>query len=91
MHEMGIACSVLEAVQKELLPYPEKRAVRVALRIGQLAGVNTESLRFCFEAITKHSRWGPLQLEVEPCAGAELDLAYLEIEDAGEQVAAWTG
>lgn len=88
MHEMGIACSVLEAINKELEHYPEQRASKVALRIGEFAGVDTESLRFCFEAIVKQSELGPLALEIEWCrvadgfCGDELDLASLELDNA---------
>lgn len=89
MHEMGIACSILEAVGKELRLYPEQRASKVALRIGEFAGVDTESLRFCFEAIAKESAFAPLELEIEWCRvedgrrGDELELAYLELDDVG--------
>jgi Zn finger protein HypA/HybF involved in hydrogenase expression len=88
MHEMGIACSILEAVQKELERYPQQRASKLAVRIGEFAGVDTESLRFCFEAITKEFELAPLELEIEWCRvadgrrGDELELAYLETEDA---------
>ena len=51
MHEMGIASSILEAFQKELLLYPGYRAAKVGVLIGEFAGVDGESLRFCFEAI----------------------------------------
>src|ERR1019366_6355037 len=88
MHEMGIACSILEAVHKELQSYPDQRASKVALRIGEFAGVDTESLRFCFEVIAKESALARLELEIEWCRvedgrrGDELELAYLEIDDA---------
>jgi hypothetical protein len=90
MHEMGIACSVLEAVQKELARYPGQRAAKVGLRIGEFAGVDGESLRFCFEAIVKSSEAAPLELEIEWCRagderrGDELELAYLELEEIGQ-------
>jgi hydrogenase assembly chaperone HypC/HupF len=38
MHEMGIACSILEAVQRERERYPGKRVSKVGVRIGQFAG-----------------------------------------------------
>ena len=88
MHEMGIACSILEAVEKELLRYPGCRATKVGVRIGQFAGVDGESLRFCFEAITKGSsparRGLPLELDIELCASDELEMAHLELEDEEE-------
>jgi Zn finger protein HypA/HybF involved in hydrogenase expression len=88
MHEMGIASSVLEAVHKELLRYPGQRATKVGLRIGEFAGVDAESLRFCFDVLVKDSALAPLALEIETgrvdegARGDELDLAYLELEDA---------
>lgn len=80
MHEMGIACSVIEAVRKELLRYPAWRVLKVSVRIGEFAGVDSESLRFCLDAIVKDSPLAPLELIVVPCAGDELELGSLEIE-----------
>jgi hypothetical protein len=37
---MGIASSILEAVEKELLRYPGCRATKVGVRIGEFAGVD---------------------------------------------------
>jgi hydrogenase nickel incorporation protein HypA/HybF len=85
VHLMGIASSVLEAVQQELKQYPGERASRVGLRIGEYAAVDPDSLRFCFEAIAKSSGLEPLALEIEwRPAGAELEIAYLELEEAAE-------
>jgi len=85
MHEMGIANSVLEAVQKELEGYPGEKASRVGIRIGQHAAVDPDSLRFCFEAVVKSWHLQPLTLEIEwRPQGAELEIAYLELEEAVE-------
>ncbi|HML15818.1 MAG TPA: hydrogenase maturation nickel metallochaperone HypA [Bryobacteraceae bacterium] len=90
MHEMGIASSVLEAVHKELHRHPGNRAAKVGLRIGEYAGVDRESLEFCFEALVKGTPLEPLELEIELCRvadgrrGDELEMAYLELETAQE-------
>ncbi len=55
MHEMGIADSVLTAVIAETARYPGNRACKVGLRIGELAGIDPDSLRFCFDALIKDS------------------------------------
>ncbi len=68
MHEVGIAASVLDAVRAELGKRPGARAAAVGLRIGELSGVDTESLRFGFEALVKNSDLDPLRLEVESVA-----------------------
>ena len=67
MHEMGIAASVLDAVHQELRTYPQHRATKVALRIGEFAGVDPDSLQFCFEALVKGTDLEPLELEIEWC------------------------
>lgn len=87
MHEMGIAASVLEAVGRELTRYPGRRAVKVGLRIGEFAGVDAESVRFCFDVIVKDSPHPGLALTIVPGAGDELDFAWLELEDAQEEKA----
>jgi hypothetical protein len=43
--------------------------------------VDTESLRFCFEAIVKASPLAPLELAIEWRGGEELDLGSLELEE----------
>lgn len=87
MHEMGIAASVLKAVSTELERYAGRRAVKVGVRIGEFAGIDTESLRFCFEVISQSERGPRIDLDLiwcraaDGCTGEELDLAYLELED----------
>lgn len=82
MHEMGVANSILEAVHRELSRYPGQRAVKLVVRIGEFAGVDPESLRFCFDALVKGSEFEPLELSIDWRPGAEdLDLAYLELDD----------
>lgn len=92
MHEMGIASSILEAVHRELHRYPGKHAIKIGIRIGEYAGVDRESLAFCFEALVKGSEFEPLELVVEWCpagegrTGEELEFAYLELDDARQEV-----
>lgn len=81
MHEMGIASSVLEAVHRELHRYPGQRATKVGVRVGQFAGVDAESLRFCFDVLAKDSPLAPLEIEIETSPGDELDMAYLELDE----------
>ena len=67
MHELGIANSVLEAVKKECILHNGARPCKVGVRIGELAAIDQESLRFCFEAITRDTEYQSLQLEIELC------------------------
>ena len=65
MHEMGIANSILDGVVAELSRRPGSRATKVAVRVGELAGVDPDALSFAFEALTLESEFAGLQLEVE--------------------------
>jgi len=87
MHEMGIASSILDAVMRELQRFPGYRAAKVGVRIGELAGVDGESLRFCFDAIVKDSPFAPLELDIEACAADELDLGQMELEPIESETA----
>ena len=87
MHEMGIAGSILEAVQEKVRIHPGHRASRVGLRIGEFAGVDPESLRFCVEAMNASC---PLAVEIDwrraadGCRGYEMEIAWIELEEIPE-------
>ena len=65
MHEMSIANSILEAVRKEAATRGGVRVSKVGVRVGELAAVDPEALRFCFEAMVQGSDLEPLALEIE--------------------------
>ena len=67
MHEMGIASSVLEAVRTEMTRYPQSYPCKVGMRIGQMAAVDPESLRFCFDALIQETDLASLELAIEVC------------------------
>ncbi len=80
MHELGIASSVLEAV-RDRTAAARAKAVKVGVRIGPFAGVDRESLSFCFDSLVKGSEFEPLALELEEGETDELALTFLELED----------
>ena len=65
MHEMGIANSVLESVRTEAQRFPGRHIYKVGVRIGELAGVDPEAMRFCFEALVRGTDLEPLSLDVD--------------------------
>lgn len=86
MHEMGIASSIYEAACTEADRYPGHRVVKAGISIGEYAGVDTESLRFCFEVLTKGPEMAPLELDITWHLGSdELKLAYLELEEVVDE------
>ncbi len=62
MHELAITQSVVDAVTERT---GDARVTAVRVRVGRLAGVVPDAMRFCFELVT---------------AGTPLDGAALEIE-----------
>jgi hydrogenase nickel incorporation protein HypA/HybF len=68
MHEMGIADAVLQAVRTEAARYGDAVPCKVAVRIGELAAIDADALRFCFDALIQDTELRALQLEIEICA-----------------------
>lgn len=67
MHELGIANSILEATRAEMALHATARPRQVTVRIGELAAVDPEALRFCFQALTRHTEFAQLELKIEVC------------------------
>ncbi len=51
MHELSIAMEILDIVEKEAADHGAKTIKSVYLKIGDLSGVQIDSLSFCFESI----------------------------------------
>lgn len=64
MHELAVMESVVETIRERL---GDQRVALVRLEIGELAGVELEALRFCFDVCTQGT----------PLAGAELDIVRI--------------
>jgi hydrogenase nickel incorporation protein HypA/HybF len=67
MHEMGIANSVLDAVRTEMTRYPGSYPCKVGVRIGEMAAIDQDALRFCFEAMVLETDLASLELGIEVC------------------------
>jgi hydrogenase nickel incorporation protein HypA/HybF len=81
MHELSIANSVIDAVRKEMARQPRARLTKVGLRIGEFAGIDDSSLRFCFEVLVRDTEFRAASLHIERGPRDELDLSYLEVEE----------
>ena len=65
MHELSIANSILDTVRAEAARRPGARLTKVGLRVGELAGVDPDSLDFCFNVLVTGTELAPLALEIE--------------------------
>jgi hydrogenase nickel incorporation protein HypA/HybF len=67
MHEIGIADAIIEASRTEAGRRPGARLVRVGVRVGALAGVDGEALRFALTALTKGTELDAVGFEIKGC------------------------
>jgi hydrogenase nickel incorporation protein HypA/HybF len=68
MHELSIVAAVLEQLSQWREQHGGTRITKVGLRVGELAGVDLDCLRFGFDCSVKETEWEPLALEIEPVA-----------------------
>jgi hydrogenase nickel incorporation protein HypA/HybF len=62
---MSIAAAVLDALHAEAALHPGERPTRAGLRIGELSGVEPESLRFCLETLVTGTDLESLTFDLE--------------------------
>ena len=55
---------MLEAVRAEAARH-QAHVLTVGVRIGELSGVDAESLRFCFDALVHDTDLAPLSIQIE--------------------------
>ena len=70
MHEMSIASEVLRISLDTMSGAGGTRIGKIGIEIGALAGVETEALRFCFDAVVRGT----------PAEGAILEIETVEAE-----------
>jgi hydrogenase nickel incorporation protein HypA/HybF len=85
MHEMSLAQSIVEIVERTAAANGGGQVSAVRLEIGALSHVEVEALRFCFDAVTRGGAAEGARLELDsppgqawcmPC-GATVPLARL--------------
>ncbi len=69
MHELSIVSSIVDTVTESLAAYPGARVKEVRLRVGALAAVVEDSLRFCYGVATLGT----------PLAGSDLVVTKLPV------------
>ena len=67
MHEMSIASNILEIAEREMDGH--RHLLSITVEIGELAGVEIEALKFCFQAIRESSNYPELELYIQKVPG----------------------
>ncbi|MBY5992401.1 hydrogenase maturation nickel metallochaperone HypA [Ferrimonas balearica] len=68
MHEMSLAEGILQIVESQAAGSPKVHSV--TLSVGELAGVELESLKFCFDVVTRETSAEGASLEIESVPGS---------------------
>ncbi len=70
MHEMSLAESVLGIIEDAAAAQGFTQVKAVVLEIGQLAAVEVEAMRFCFDAVMRDTLADGARLEIVEVPGA---------------------
>lgn len=69
MHELSLTESILDAVWNALKACPGAVPLRVGVKVGALAAVDVEALRFCFEIAVDGTELHQLKLDAQVIPG----------------------
>lgn len=69
MHEMSLCEGVMQLIEANAAETGFTRVCGVQLEIGELAGVDTEALRFSFEVVTRGTMADAASLAIAPVPG----------------------
>ena len=77
MHELSIALHLIEAAESAARAAGAREVVRVRLRLGELAGVDAQALRFSFDVAVQGTLLAGAVLDIEDVS------AYVRCEGCG--------
>jgi len=66
MHEVALVESIVAAIEERVRP---AQVQRVRLQVGQLAGVQPEALRFCFDVCARGTSLEGARLDIQDIEG----------------------
>ncbi len=67
MHELSIASAIVDRTRDVSEKNGNARVLKIALRIGEISGVEPDALRFGFEALCRDTPLQDTVLEIEFC------------------------
>ena len=80
MHELSIAMEVCRMAE-HTLGADTTRLRRVALTVGDDAGVERDNLAFCLDVLLSQPPFGTATAQLAPCAGDVLRVDSYEVDD----------
>lgn len=79
MHEVGLMTQAIEMATRLAHRQGATTIHRLVLRVGTLANVDVEALRFAFDVAAAGSAAAGACLEIEATSGDDLELATMEV------------
>ncbi len=84
VHEVAIMTSAMDTVLEQARAHGATRVHRIVLRVGALAGVEAEALRFAFDVVTQGTLASDAALEVDTVPARAYCAACAEEFEAGD-------
>lgn len=80
MHEASIAFEIYEVVEENIKLYNLKDVSSIFLKVGSFNGIDEESLRFAFKALSYGTHCENVKILIEPGEGFDLIVERIEGE-----------
>jgi Zn finger protein HypA/HybF involved in hydrogenase expression len=81
VHELSVALEVARLAERTLGTERLSRLITVGLEVGEDSGIEIANLEFCLEAVFSTPPFWGAKPEITLCAGSDLRLTYLELEE----------
>lgn len=80
MHELALTQSILSIALDEVRRVGGKRVTRISLALSDMPGLTEESVRSCFDLLSKDSIAAGAVLSCRPTPGRESYVESIEVE-----------
>lgn len=84
MHEVSIAFEIYEIVESNIQLYKLKDVTSIFLKVGSFNGIDEESLKFAFKALSYGTPCENANIIIEPGEGFDLIVERIEGEEYEE-------
>lgn len=86
VHEVAIASEIYSIVEENIKDYKIKGVTLILIKVGSFNGIDGESLKFAFKAISKGSKCENAKIIMEAVEGFELLVERIEGEEYEEHI-----
>jgi Zn finger protein HypA/HybF involved in hydrogenase expression len=83
VHEMSLALEICRIAEEQVGTDALALVREVGLLVGTDSGVEPDSLEFWLDSLLSNPPFAGARLAMEVCAGDDLRVTYLEVEDGG--------